>query len=144
MLVLNRDSVLKSFLNKVKEAKRLNMKDIKITMKEMDDLFQVVYELMSEQITEALKYIEEKKEQDAIKKPVQNKKRRVIEKIEIDNSFEPEEKVVKTEINTMVKEQPEPQKIPIKTEIVETKPEPEIIEEDEEEDDDNTLYGGTW
>ena len=28
--------------------------------------------------------IEEKKEQDAIKKPVQNKKRRVIEKIEID------------------------------------------------------------
>ena len=87
------------------------MKDIKITMKEMDDLFQVVYELMSEQITEALKYIEEKKEQDAVKKPVQNKKRRVIEKIEVDNNFEQEEKcsppyIVLTlpEITNVVKE----------------------------------------
>ena len=93
MLKLNRDSVLKSFMQKVKEAKRLNMKDVKMTMKEIDDLFQVVYELMTEQISNALVKVEELKEIKETKKDTSlPKKRRVIEEFKVEK--EPEEKVI--------------------------------------------------
>lgn len=155
MLKLNRDSVLKSFMEKVNEAKRLRMKDVKLTMKEMDDLAMVVYELMSEQITKALEYIEMKKEEDEVKKPNPNKKRRVIEKIDIDTHIEPKEKVIEPvkiiipdgskqngdpktatfNARVTMKEEPKPQVVDVK--IIEEEPE-------EDEEDDNTLYGGTW
>lgn len=154
MLKLNRDSVLKSFMEKVNEAKRLRMKDVKLTMKEMDDLAMVVYELMSEQITKALEYIEMKKEEDEVKKPNPNKKRRVIEKIDIDTHIEPKEKVVelvKVVVPNGLNEKSEPTSytaevpLPKIEEVIKEVEEPEDIEETEdEEDDDNTLYGGTW
>jgi len=138
MLRLNRDSVLKSFLEKVKEAKRLNMKDVKMTMKEIDDLFQVVYELMTEQITNALVKIEEMKETK--KDNLLPKKRRVIEefKVEKDPVVEKKEEVpIKKapEQTIIIQEKPKIQEIPIKV---------EVEEEPEEEEDDNSLYGGTW
>lgn len=138
MLRLNRDSVLKSFLEKVKEAKRLNMKDVKMTMKEIDDLFQVVYELMTEQITNALVKIEEMKETK--KDNFLPKKRRVIEefKTEKDPVVEKKEEVPiekSPEQTIIIQEKPKIQEIPIKV---------EVEEEPEEEEDDNSLYGGTW
>ena len=154
MLQLNRDSVLKSFMQKVKEAKRLNMKDVKMTMKEIDDLFQAVYELMTEQITNALVKIEEMKEVKETKKTdVLPKKRRVIEEFKIDK--EPEEKVIEPvkiiipdgskqngdpktatfNARVTMKEEPKPQVVDVK--IIEEEPE-------EEEEEDNSLYGGTW
>lgn len=146
MLNLNRDSVLKAFLEKVKEAKRLNMKDVKMTMKEMDDLFQVVYELMTEQISNALITLEAKKEQDVKKTDsIIPKKRKVIEEIKIEK--EPE--VNKTvQVSNQVSEQVKSVQQPI---IVQQLPKVQPIpinvvveEEPEEEEDDNTLYGGTW
>lgn len=153
MLKLNRDSVLKAFLEKVKEAKRLNMKDVKMTMKEMDDLFQVVYELMTEQISSALQVLDSKNDND-IKKQLQiPKKRRVIEEIVVEK--EPEEKVIEPvkiiipdgskqngdpktatfNARVTMKEEPKPQVVDVK--IIEEEPE-------EEEEEDNSLYGGTW
>jgi hypothetical protein len=154
MLRLNRDSVLKSFLEKVKEAKRLNMKDVKMTMKEIDDLFQVVYELMTEQITNALVKIEEMKEIKETKKDnLLPKKRRVIEEFKTEK--DPEEKVIEPvkiiipdgskqngdpktatfNARVTMKEEPKPQVVDVK--IIEEEPE-------EEEEEDNSLYGGTW
>ncbi len=142
MLQLNRDSVLKSFMQKVKEAKRLNMKDVKMTMKEIDDLFQVVYELMTEQITNALVKIEEMKEVKETKKTdVLPKKRRVIEEFKIDKEpvvekKEEEIKQVQQPIQQIVVQQPpKVEQVPVNV-IVE--------EEPEEEEEDNSLYGGTW
>jgi len=144
MLKLNRDSVLKAFLEKVKEAKRLNMKDVKITMKEMDDLFQVVYELMTEQISNALVTLETKKEQDVKKADnIIPKKRRVIEEIKVEK--EPE--VDKSEqVSSQVSEQVKPTVVVQQPPKVQPVPMNVIVEEEpeEEEDDDNTLYGGTW
>ena len=142
MLRLNRDSVLKSFLEKVKEAKRLNMKDVKMTMKEIDDLFQVVYELMTEQITNALVKIEEMKETKETKKDnLLPKKRRVIEEFKVEKDPVEEKKEVipikQEPIQTVVvQEKPKVQEMPMKVEVVE--------EPEEEEEEDNSLYGGTW
>ena len=154
MLKLNRDSVLKTFMEKVNNAKRLRMKDVKLTIKEIDDLAQVIYELMTEQISNALVRLEEMKEEEITKKDIKlPKKRRVIEKIEFDK--EPEEKVIEPvkiilpdgskqngdpktatfNARVTMKEEPKPQVVDVK--IIEEEPE-------EEEDDDNTLYGGTW
>ena len=149
MLKLNRDSVLKAFLEKVKEAKRLNMKDVKMTMKEMDDLFQVVYELMTEQISNALVTLETKKEQDVKKSDnIIPKKRRVIEEIKMEKEPEVDksEQVsnqVSNQVTAQVSEQVKPVYQPPKVQQV---PMNVVVEEEpeEEEDDDNTLYGGTW
>ena len=142
MLKLNRDSVLKSFMQKVKEAKRLNMKDVKMTMKEIDDLFQVVYELMTEQISNALVKVEELKEIKETKKDTSlPKKRRVIEEFKVDKDPVEEKKEVtpikQEPVQTVVvQEKPKVQEIPTKVEVVE--------EPEEEEEEDNSLYGGTW
>ena len=132
------------------------MKDVKMTMKEMDDLFQVVYELMSEQISNALVNLEEKKEKgiDTSKEVKIPKKRRVIEEFTVEK--EPEEKTIKNiapveqieynktvtenKVNentlyTIVQEQPKPQPVEIKI---------NVEEELEEDEDDNSLYGGSW
>lgn len=45
---MNREFVLKNFFSKLKEAKRQGVKDIRISLTEMDDLGQCLYELLSE------------------------------------------------------------------------------------------------
>ena len=45
---MNRDVVLKNFYNKLKEAKAQNARDVRLSLKEMDDLGYVLYELTSE------------------------------------------------------------------------------------------------
>ena len=45
---MNRDIVLKNFFNKLKEAKRQNVRDVRLSLKEMDDLGYVLFELTSE------------------------------------------------------------------------------------------------
>lgn len=45
---MNRDFVLKNFWNKLSEAKRQNVREVRMSLKEIDDLGFVIYELMSE------------------------------------------------------------------------------------------------
>lgn len=45
---MNRDIVLKNFFNKLKEAKSQNVRDVRLSLKEMDDLGYILFELTSE------------------------------------------------------------------------------------------------
>lgn len=45
---MNRDFVLKNFWNKLTEAKKQNAREVRMSLKEIDDLGFVIYELMSE------------------------------------------------------------------------------------------------
>ena len=42
---MNRDIVLKNFFNKLKEAKSQNVRDVRLSLKEMDDLGYILFEL---------------------------------------------------------------------------------------------------
>jgi len=43
-----RDMVLKNFYNKLNEARRQNVRDVRLSLKEMEDLGNVLFELTSE------------------------------------------------------------------------------------------------
>jgi hypothetical protein len=45
---MNRDVILKNFFSKLKEAKAQNVRDVRLSLKEMDDLGYVLFELTSE------------------------------------------------------------------------------------------------
>ena len=45
---MNRDIVVKNFFNKLKEAKSQNVRDVRLSLKEMDDLGYILFELTSE------------------------------------------------------------------------------------------------
>ena len=45
---MNRDYVLKNFWNKLTDAKKQNVREVRLSLKELDDLGFVIYELMSE------------------------------------------------------------------------------------------------
>lgn len=51
---MNREKVLKDFLDKIKKAKQYNMSEIRISIKELDDIMYIIYELMSEKISDVL------------------------------------------------------------------------------------------
>lgn len=46
--MLNREYVLKNFWDKLRLAKQMNAKDVRLTLKEMDDLGFCIYELLTE------------------------------------------------------------------------------------------------
>lgn len=148
MLKLNRDSVLKSFLEKVREAKRMNMRDVKMTIKEVDDLAQVINEMLSENVSKLLEKIFETPSIEETPKLKSPKKRKIIQTIEIEkeplNVIEEEKPKIEQVQNSVSNEKPQEQLFKNKPVVMpKIEPEPEPIEEDEE-DDDNTLYGGTW
>lgn len=60
---MNRDFVLKNFWNKLTEAKKQNVREVRMSLKEIDDLGFVIYELMSEYYNNTI---------DNIKKPSNN------------------------------------------------------------------------
>lgn len=137
---VNREIVLKGLLNKVKEAKKLNMQEVKIPIKELDDLAYVVYQLMAEDISKILSLKDPKEEtpKKQEKKPVV---RKVLEKIVDEEPEIIEEKTPEPVV------QPKPPELPKKIEPIVQKPiVPEIQEMEEEPDDEpfNGLYGGTW
>lgn len=145
---VNREVILKDLLTKVKEAKRLNMKEVRIPIKELDDLAFVVYELMTEDVSKILS-LKDKKEEPKPKPIKKDSERKVLEEIKPAPVVEKEpEKPVKIK-----KEEPQ-FIVNIPKQIEELKPiiqpiQEEQIEEPEEEEDDtensiNGLYGGTW
>ena len=54
-----REAILKKFFNRVKESKRNNLKEVRIPMKELEDLGAVIYEMLAEFYSEKM---EEKNE----------------------------------------------------------------------------------
>ena len=49
--MINRERVLKNFLEKIRQAKSMNMSEIRISIKELDDISYIIYELMSEKLS---------------------------------------------------------------------------------------------
>lgn len=48
MATMNREVVLKNFYNKLKEARSQNVRDVRLSLKEMEDIGYVLYELTAE------------------------------------------------------------------------------------------------
>jgi len=59
-----REAILKKFFNRVKESKRNNLKEVRIPMKELEDLGAVIYEMLAEFYSEKME--EEHGENDSI------------------------------------------------------------------------------
>lgn len=56
--MINREKILKNFLEKIRQAKCMNMSDIRISIKELDDISFIIYELMSEKLSIVLDKLE--------------------------------------------------------------------------------------
>ena len=159
MVKINRDYVLKTFLDKVREAKRQDMKEVKIPIRFLDDLAYIIVQLMSEELSRAFEAIENKPKEEV--KPVIPVNRKVLKTITPKKLEEIKEKV---EVQPVIQEpvptpvEPEVQLVeePVKSyeeqpvvykPVEQPKVEP-VIEEPEEEDDEdentNIMYGGTW
>ena len=156
MAKINRDYILKTFLDKVREAKRQDMKEVKIPIRFLDDLAYIIVQLMSEELSRAFEAIDGKpKEEFKSTIPINKKVLKTItpkkledikEKVEVQPIIK-ESEPIKTEVKPI--EEPvksfEEQPIVYKP-LEQPKVEPVIEEpeEDEEDDNDNVLYGGTW
>lgn len=98
MTRIDKNQVLTTFLDKVKDAKRLNMNDIRLSIKEVDDLVYIITMLMSEKLNKLIDSIDKREELPTkqIIKPVINKTiienlpmKKIVE--DIDNNIEIEE-----------------------------------------------------
>lgn len=56
--MINREKILKNFLEKIRQAKCMNMSEIRISIKELDDISFIIYELMSEKLSIVLDKLE--------------------------------------------------------------------------------------
>ena len=56
--MINREKTLKNLLEKIRQAKCMNMSDIRISVKELDDISFIIYELMSEKLSFVLDKLE--------------------------------------------------------------------------------------
>ena len=174
MVKINRDYVLKTFLDKVREAKRQDMKEIKVPVRFLDDLAYIIVQLMSEELSKAYESIENKpKEEIKSQLPISRKVLKEITPKKIDSLLPKEDKVkvvvpdgtiekqgsstytveIPTEVIDEVINEVEEEIIPeevipeeenIPEEIIEENLEENIENNEEEDDNTNIMYGGTW
>lgn len=169
MVKLNREYILKTFLGKIREAKRADMKELKIPMKFLDDLAFVIVQLMTEELSKAYNAIEFKPKEE-VKEPVTLGPKRILKELKVSKpiienkvveqpSEEKKEETIKVILPNGLNEKSEPTtytaevplpKIEEAVKEIEEKKNEEIvvndIEKEDEEDDNNTniMYGGTW
>ncbi len=125
MVKIDRSFVLKSFLDKVYDAKRQNMSEVRMSVKELDNLAYVIYQLMSEDMAKVLEYLENSKPKEEV----------VVKK-------QPPKRIVET---IKVNKVQQPKIIEPKEEIVVEKIENDVIVDEYEEDEEQPyLYGGTF
>ena len=131
MVKIDRSFVLKNFLDKVYDAKRQNMPEVRMPIKELDDLAYVIYQLMAEKISPLLE-LSESKQQEEVVKPRRKQQPIVVQEFKVNK------------VST------QPQKELIEEKTIEKIKEPEYTDttfENENEDDLNDgtfLYGGTF
>lgn len=135
MVKIDRSFVLKNFLDRVYDAKRMNMPELKMSIKELDELAYVIYQLMSEDMSKILEYIDKT---NAESTPVKVKKKsdvKIIQPIKVNKVVS--EKVEKLDIEKV--EEPPYNKA---EEISEQ--DKESIEESFDDLGGGYLYGGTF
>lgn len=129
---INREKILKDFLYKIYEAKKHNMKDVRMTINELDDLSYVIYELMSEDISKRYSV----NDTDDVKKTFKPNKTEIIDvsipvrKSKEDVITESNQENYKEEINN--------------TNIDLTNDDIDDNIEESDESDDVYLYGGSF
>lgn len=123
MVKIDRGFVLKTFLDRIVEAKRLNMSDIRMSVKELDDVAYVIYCMMSEQMSKIMDYVDVTNDTvDTKQTKKQSKPKVILENIKINKVVRDDEKPVEKIENS------------------------DIIEETNESEDDSGIYmfGGTF
>lgn len=63
---LNRELVLKDFLEKISKAKKMRLTEIKVSVAELDDIAFILYELMSEKISKILSLLDEERKEKKV------------------------------------------------------------------------------
>lgn len=120
MVKIDRGFVLKTFLDRIVEAKRLNMSDIRMSVKELDDVAYVIYGLMSEKLSTLLDSLST----NDIEEKQSIKKKSIKPRIVIDD----------VKIKKVTSEN-------VEENLLDISKEDDIIEES---DDDVYLFGGTF
>ena len=72
MIKISREKVLNTFMEKIKNAKSSGMSEIKMSVKELDDVSFVIYQIMAEKLDMFMEMNEKIKEE---KKELDNKKK---------------------------------------------------------------------
>lgn len=72
MIKISREKVLNTFIEKIKNAKSSGMSEIKMSVKELDDVSFVIYQIMAEKLDMFMEMNEKIKEE---KKELDNKKK---------------------------------------------------------------------
>lgn len=81
MIKISREKVLNTFIEKIKNAKSSGMSEIKMSVKELDDVSFVIYQIMAEKLDMFIELNEKLKES---KKELDNKKKIIQYKEETD------------------------------------------------------------
>jgi hypothetical protein len=63
---LNRELVLKDFLEKISKAKKMRLTEVKVSVAELDDIAFILYELMSEKISKILSLLDEERKEKKV------------------------------------------------------------------------------
>lgn len=135
MTKINKDYILKTFLNKIKIAKREGMKELKIPVSFLDDLAYIIYQLMSENISSILDKIEIIKEEE--KENTTSLKKNVFKEIKIDKK--PVKENIEIKVEPAIIEEVKNDNIINNEDIINN------VEDDENDEDEGTiLYGGSW
>ena len=94
MVKIDRSFVLKNFLDKVYDAKRQNMPEVRMPIKELDDLAYVIYQLMAEKISPLLE-LSESKQQEEVVKPRRKQRPVVIEQFKVNKvTSQPQKEII--------------------------------------------------
>lgn len=94
MVKIDRSFVLKNFLDKVYDAKRQNMPEVRMPIKELDDLAYVIYQLMAEKISPLLE-LPESKQQEEVVKPRRKQRPVVIEEFKVNKvTSQPQKEII--------------------------------------------------
>ena len=104
MVKIDRSFVLKNFLDKVYDAKRQNMPEVRMPIKELDDLAYVIYQLMAEKISPLLE-LSESKQQEEVVKPRRKQQPIVVQEFKVNKvSTQPQKELIEEKTIEKIKE----------------------------------------
>lgn len=138
MVKIDRSFVLKNFLDKVYDAKRQNMPEVRMPIKELDDLAYVIYQLMAEKLSPILNLSDTQQEEEIVK-PRRKQRPVVIQEFKVNKvSTQPQKELIEEKTIEKIKE----------PEYTDTTFENGFDDEFDDEFDDSDggtfLYGGTF
>ena len=134
MVKIDRSFVLKNFLDKVYDAKRQNMPEVRMPIKELDDLAYVIYQLMAEKLSPILN-LSDTQQQEEIVKPRRKQQPIVVQEFKVNKvSTQPQKELIEEKTIEKIKE----------PEYTDNTFENGFDDEFDDSDGGTFLYGGTF